>query len=135
MSTSELTIDFADNRRTFEPGDRLRATCSIDPPPETSITSYKWSAFWRTEGKGDSDSDVITSTDNDSQEAAGSVASPRNSPTFEIELPLSPLTYDGLILKIRWFVAVRVELDGADALEGEAEFQLGGVIPSTEVKK
>jgi hypothetical protein len=132
MSTPQVRIEFDDERLAFEPGGRLRARCLLDPAPDTAVTSYEWSVFWRTEGKGDEDMEVITA-DEDSDGV--SAFDPGHSEVLDLPLPLSPLSYDGLIVKIRWFVAVRVEVEGAAALEDEAEFQLGAVAVACEVKK
>ena len=42
-------------------------------------------------------------------------------------LPRTPLSYDGALVKIVWLVRVRMHLENGQELVGEAPFQLGDV--------
>ena len=131
MSESLVIIGFADDRREFEPGETLRAECSVDPPPEEDIVGLEWSVYWRTEGKGDEDSESIVEEHDTAAE--GDRLDLLGLKPLEVRLPRSPLSYAGVIVKIRWFANARVQLRGGGELEGEAEFQLGQVAPAQEV--
>ena len=133
MSDDAVTIRFADDCREFKPGETLRATCELAGRSAEDVSSVDWSVYWRTEGKGDEDSDDHA----DDRESSGrSLAERReNRLSFECRLPPSPLSYDGIIVKIRWFVAATVTIAGGGELEGEAEFRLGHVAPAQEVSK
>ena len=130
MSSSQVIIGFADDRRVFQPGETLRAECSVDPPPSVEIVALEWSAYWRTEGKGDEDGDSVV--DEADSAAEGGRLDPYSLKPLEVQLPRSPLSYDGAIVKIRWFVSAHVRLQGGEELESEAEFQLGEVAPAQE---
>jgi hypothetical protein len=130
MSATGVAIRFDDDRNTFEPGESLRVTCDLTERRAAEVTAVEWSVYWRTEGKGDEDREVHTNT----AESADDVAtgeSPRL--TFDCRLPASPLSYDGLVVRIRWFVAAKVKFFDGDAAEAETEFRLGHVAPAQEV--
>ena len=130
MSSSQVIIGLADDRRAFQPGELLRAECSVDPPPTDEIVALEWSAYWRTEGKGDEDGESIAVEVDSASE--GEHLDPYTLKPIEVQLPRSPLSYDGVIVKIRWFVSAHVRLRGGEELEGQAEFQLGEVAPAQE---
>lgn len=132
MSSSQVIIGFADDRRVFQPGETLRAECSVDPAPADEIVGVAWSAFWRTEGKGDEDSESIADEVDSASE--DDRLDPHSLKPLEVQLPRSPLSYDGVIVKIRWFVSAHVLLRGGEELESEAEFQLGEVAPAQEAQ-
>jgi len=132
MSSSQVIIGFGDDRVEFEPGELLRAECSVDPPPGDDIVSLEWSVFWRTEGKGDEDSETIAE-EHDSA-AEGDRLDPLGLKPLEVRLPRSPLSYNGVMVKIRWFARANVRLRGGGELDGEAEFQLGAVAAAQEVQ-
>ena len=46
---------------------------------------------------------------------------------IDVELPNSPLSYEGVILKIRWIVRVRLYLTGGREYLEERPFTLGSV--------
>jgi hypothetical protein len=131
MNSSQLIIGFADDRNVFQPGETLRAECSVDPPPVDEIVGLEWSAFWRTEGKGDEDGESIADVVDSA--ADGDRLDPYVLKPFEVKLPPSPLSYDGTIVKIRWFVSAHVRLRGGETLDAEAEFRVGEVPPASEV--
>ncbi|HVX63597.1 MAG TPA: hypothetical protein VHC19_23445, partial [Pirellulales bacterium] len=54
----------------------------------------------------------------------------RRPQRFSIKLPRSPLSYQGIIVKIQWCVRVRVFLPRGKELLAEAPFQLGAVPPA-----
>jgi hypothetical protein len=49
---------------------------------------------------------------------------------FRTTLPMSPLSYDGVILKIRWCVRVRVFLTKGREYVAQTRFQLGNLPPA-----
>ena len=85
------------------------------------------SVLWHTEGKGDEDLAVHDfrrlSAEN------GDPIDPRRPGRFSTVLPNSPLSYRGVIVKIRWCVRVRVFLTRGREVVGELHFRLGEVLP------
>jgi hypothetical protein len=109
-------------------------------PGETLSGRYRWeggeeveavevSVLWRTEGKGKEEFGVH----HFERRAAGEQRSspPGRAGRFSTRLPASPLSYDGLIVKVCWCVRVRVFWRGGARL-AEAPFRLGEVAPAWE---
>src|SRR5262245_14070096 len=84
------------------------------------------SVLWHTAGWGTEDLGVHHFERTSTDEAAEAV---RERP-FATRLPPSPLSYDGLVVKVRWCVRVRVFLRQSGELVGEAPFRLGAVSPA-----
>jgi hypothetical protein len=49
---------------------------------------------------------------------------------FSTPLPQSPLSYEGLIVKVRWCVRVRLFFDGSRDFVSEHVFVLGRIPPA-----
>jgi hypothetical protein len=80
------------------------------------------SILWYTEGKGEEDIGVHHCeriTDRATVEADGG--------SFTCRLPASPLSYEGVIVKIRWCVRVRLFFDAGRDFVSEHVFDLGDV--------
>src|SRR5262245_42154634 len=131
MSSSQVRIAFKDDRRVFQPGETLSAECVLEPQPADEVAGIDWSVYWRSEGKGDEDGDSIAG--NGAAESDSNRSDSMSQTAFSVQLPRSPLSYDGVIIKIRWFVSASVRLSGGETLEGESEFQLGEVVPAREL--
>jgi len=52
---------------------------------------------------------------------------------FDIVLPASPLSYEGVIVKVRWCVRVRYFFAGGRDFVSEHEFSVGRVPPAMPV--
>lgn len=94
-----------------------------DDPPR----AVEHSILWYTEGKGEEDIGV---------HFFERIVDPERLPPladghrFESCLPASPLSYEGLIVKIRWCVRVRYFFAGSRDFVSEHEFLMGGVPPA-----
>jgi hypothetical protein len=124
-----LTLDRSP--RLYESGDTLRIEHQIDAVDPEEILAIEVSVLWFTEGKGEPDMGVhfFRRTTPDDVEHGDM----RPLGRLDVPLPASPLSYDGVILKIRWCVRVRLFLSkGREYLE-EQGFQLGNVPPSMPV--
>ena len=133
MNEASLRILLEGNRRVYQPGDLLRGEYQIDSLKLLQPTAVEISVLWHTEGQGDEDLAVhhferIAAED-------GPDISLRHSRRFEASLPASPLSYQGLIVKIRWCVRVRLFLPRGKALVAEAPFLLGTVPPARAVRQ
>lgn len=60
------------------------------------VAPLRVSLVWRTSGKGDADHAEV-----------GSVELDPRTPAFSLQLPLLPLSYEGKLLKIQWFVVAK----------------------------
>ncbi len=96
----------------------------VDPE---SVRALELSVVWYTEGKGEEDLAVHAFeriVDRDALLAALA------GHDFETRLPASPLTYEGVIVKIRWCVRVRVFYAAGRDYVSEQEFVMGRVPPA-----
>jgi hypothetical protein len=131
MSTRRLRLQLDERPRVFHPGDVLAGRFSLEGVPPVDIRAVELSVLWHTEGKGDEDMSVHFFERVEPQN--GQPIDLRKPRPFRTELPKSPLSYDGLIVKIRWCVRVRVFLARGKELSDELPFQLGSVPHPEEV--
>ncbi len=119
-----VTMHFSPADRQYEPLDALEVRYSVALQPGTSVLSVERSVLWYTEGKGEEDLGVWffeRITDPAAVKAAatgGTIATP---------LPASPLSYEGVIVKIRWCVRVRLFFEEGRDFVSEHVFELGHV--------
>ena len=90
-----IELDRADG--AYEPGETLRFRCRI-PDTQGVVKALEVSVLWYTEGKGDEDHGVIHQ-----ERLRGEDEWFTESQQFKQRLPNSPLSYHGVIFKIRWF--------------------------------
>lgn len=133
MNEASLRILLEGNRRVYQPGDLLRGEYQIDSLKLLQPAAVEISVLWHTEGQGDEDLAVhhFERFDADDHPAIHSYRSRR----FETRVPASPLSYQGLIVKIRWCVRVRVFLPRGKALVAEMPFQVGTVPPARAARQ
>ena len=118
----DVVIRFADSRREYNAGETLRASCSVLNADSLGRCSAELSVLWRTVGKGDEDLHVHYF-----QRLLGDEARLAEPCLLEVKLPASPLSYDGLSVKICWCVRLRLNLGGYRTHVTEAPFRLGNV--------
>ena len=89
------------------------------------VKAVELSVLWYTEGKGDEDLAVHfferLTADNPAEPGLHDLH------RFQSALPNSPLSYEGVLVKIRWCVRVRVFVRGGKSFIAERRFQLGDV--------
>jgi len=112
-------------RRRYRPGDDIDAQYQIDAVMPEDMVAVEASILWYTEGKGEEDISAVfferrTLTDAPEGDL-------RRLRRFQTRLPKSPLSYDGVILKIRWCMRVRVFMKGGKDFFLEQSFQVGDV--------
>ncbi|HEY1603716.1 MAG TPA: hypothetical protein VGG64_29205 [Pirellulales bacterium] len=125
MSVPILTVTLNEPREAYQPGDTLSGTYQVHAPPGGESQALEISVLWTTEGKGDEDM-AVHSFERATVDETGQIAflGPRQ---FSTVLPNSPLTYDGVIVKIRWCVRLRVFLARGKQLVEECPFRLGTI--------
>ena len=131
MSDPRVLILFEGGQRTYRPGEMLSATCRIESLSLFEPKAMEVSVLWHTEGKGDEDLAVhyfnrVSADDEGAMEL-------RRPYQFQTRLPNSPLTYDGIIVKIRWCVRVRLFLVRSREIVAEQAFRLGDIPPAVLV--
>ena len=125
-------------KEVYDPGEILEFEYQLDAIEPDEIQAVEASVLWYTEGKGDEDLAVHFFERRVPSEAEGGDLCPLRQ--IATELPQSPLSYDGAIVKIRWCVRVRAFLKRGKETFLEVPFQLGRVpapalpAPAAEVK-
>jgi hypothetical protein len=117
-----VTVHFCSADRRYEPLDSIQVRYEVDLHPGQVARAVERSIVWYTEGKGEEDIGVHffeRLTDRANAEAATS--------SFGSRLPESPLSYEGVIVKIRWCVRVRLFFDAGRDFVSEHVFDLGRV--------
>jgi len=125
------SIHLDGQRREYRPGDVLRGEYQVDAPEAVPLTAVETSVLWYTSGKADEDMAVHFFE----RRAAADITSGelRQLWRFETLLPNTPLTYDGVIVKVAWCVRVRVFVDRVKEFSAEAPFRLGSVPPAKKI--
>ncbi len=115
----------------YQPGDRLSGRFLVEGTQMRTIRSAELSVLWYTAGKGEEDfavhhferhvDDVVRPLD---------LRVPRK---FATDLPPSPLSYDGEIVKVCWCVRVRLFMPQIHEAVAEIPFRLGNVSTGSEI--
>lgn len=131
MNQPAVTIHLVHEHHEFHPGDVLTGEYWLSGCGATEVTALEVSVLWHTEGKGDEDLAVhyFKRLSRD----AGELLDPLAAGKFSVILPNSPLSYEGVIVKLRWLVRVRMFLSDGKEVVAERGFQLGHVPPARAV--
>lgn len=123
IAPPDVTIEL--EKEVYFAGDFLTCQYEVDQLPKHDIQAIETSVVWLTIGKGEEDIGVHFFERRDKRALS--------SDTFKIPqristvLPSSPLSYDGQILKIKWFVRVRLFLANGEQATSDSCFRLGDV--------
>ncbi len=125
MNNPSVTIRLDDNGRVYRPGETLSGKYQLQSVMQGDVKAIEVSVLWYSEGKGDEDMAVhefrrLSTEDGDWIDTS-------RPARFDTTLPNSPLSYDGVIVKIRWCVRVRVFLHRSKDMVGQKAFQLGDI--------
>jgi hypothetical protein len=116
-----------DNRQApHAPGATLSGEYQIDAVDAAELRAVELSVLWYSEGKGDEDLGIhyfLRRTDEDSDDDMPLTELRK----FSLALPASPLSYEGVLIKLRWCVRVRVFLKSGKNYFAELPFRLGDV--------
>jgi hypothetical protein len=120
-----ISIQIDGRQREFEPGEVLSGAFQIDAVDPEELRAVEVSVLWFTEGKGDEDLAVhyferLTSSDVPELNL-------HEWRRFQTILPASPLSYEGVLVKVCWCVRVRAFLHGGRDFVSERPFELGRV--------
>jgi len=123
-----MELRFGHPGRAYEAGEWVTVEYCIDGLHGERPRALERSALWYTEGKGEEDLGVHFF-----ERSATSETIDRAVPegTFAFRLPTSPLSYEGVIVKIRWCVRLRVFFESGRDHVSEHVFTVGRVPPST----
>jgi hypothetical protein len=126
-SSPRVTVQFCRGDRRYGPLDALDVHYQVDGLADEVVRAVERSVLWYTEGKGEEDLGVhfferIVDRQRLPPEAL--------TEHFATRLPLSPLSYEGVIVKIRWCVRVRFFFGGGRDFVSEHEFTVGQIPPA-----
>ncbi len=130
MTDPVVTIRFDGSGRVYQPGETLSGEYRLASVHIGAVKAVEVSVLWYTEGKGDEDLAVHEFWRLDTEQ--GDWIDPTRPGRFSTILPRSPLSYDGLIMRLRWCVRVRAFLDRGKEVVGQKVFQLSNV-PAVKV--
>jgi hypothetical protein len=123
--TAEPTLQITLDRdpAEYEPAATLLLMCTA---PATEARTIELSVLWFTEGKGDEDLTVVYfrewNTPEDLREWTRPVA-------LSLPLPLTPHSYNGVLLRIHWEARLRMQPQHGAELRAQQRFRLGCVAP------
>lgn len=122
-----VDVQFDRPHRQHEPGDTLAVRYRIEGCDGDRIRAIEHSVLWYTEGKGEEDLGVHFF-----QRITDRAMMPPAMMTgaFSTPLPQSPLSYEGLIVKVRWCIRVRLFFEGSRDFVSEHVFAIGRIPPA-----
>ena len=132
MSEPTIHIRLDENGRVYAPGETLSGEYRVESLEAETLQSVEVSVLWYTEGKGDEDFAVHEFWRKNAD--SGELGDPRRPDRFSTTLPISPMSYEGQIVKIRWCVRVRAILKRGRDLVAQKPFRLGNVPPARQSK-
>jgi hypothetical protein len=100
QGVGELSVEIENGKLAFKPGEEVRghASWTLDADPE----SVEVRLFWRTEGKGTQDVEIV-----DSKAFEGPGLKDRRE--FRLKIPSGPYSFAGKLVAIVWSVEVVAE--------------------------
>ena len=122
-----IELRFGHPSRGYDPGEWVTVEYCIEGLNGERPRALERSALWYTEGKGEEDLGVHSFERFATAETIDRVV-PEG--TFAIQLPTSPLSYEGVIVKIRWCIRLRVFFESGRDHVSEHVFNVGRVPPS-----
>lgn len=121
-----IDVHFERPGRRYDPGDRLVARYRILGLEPAAVRALEASVAWYTEGKGEEDLMVHAFERLVGREAHAAAV---EGGVIDTVLPPSPLSYEGVIVKIRWCARVRVFYAGGRDYVSEHVFEVGSLPP------
>jgi hypothetical protein len=123
VNAPRVTFEFDEHAGLYLPGDTISGVYFLNAADPTEVRACEVSILWYTLGKGEEDMAVhYFKRETFDEQTAPDLRAPRR---FASELPNSPLSYDGRIVKIIWCVRGRVFLRRGREAVNEQPFQLG----------
>jgi hypothetical protein len=120
---THVTFEFDEHTGLYWPGEMISGQYFVETPVPLEVRALELSVLWHTMGKGDEDLAVhYFQRETVDDQGLIDLVKPRR---FATELPNSPLSYDGLIVKICWCVRVRVFMRRGRDVVAEQPFQFG----------
>ena len=122
-----IVVQFSRVDRRYGPLDAVEVRYEADGLGEEPPRAVEHSVLWFTEGKGEEDMGVHFF---ERVVDRGRLPPVAPSGQFSCRLPRSPLSYEGVIVKIRWCIRVRFFFTGGRDYVSEHEFSVGRIPPA-----
>ena len=132
MSEPQIELVLAGDRKQYQAGETLSGHYRLLNVAARDVRAVELSVLWYTEGTGDEDLAVHFFDRFEPATRAIEICQPQY---FGTQLPASPLSYAGQIVKIFWCVRVRLFLTLGKDMSIEWPFQLGNVAAAREVEE
>ena len=109
-------------QRAYQVGETIHCQYQVDRVELSQLQAVEASLLWYTEGKGEEDLGVHYFQRNIPTADEPDIRALRQ---FQAMLPGSPLSYEGIIIKIQWCARVRVFLQDGTTYTQDQAFLLG----------
>lgn len=124
-SVAPPEVTFELEKENYFSGDFLTCQYEVEVLGAHDVQAIETSVVWLTRGKGEEDIGVHFFERRDKRSlSSDTFKTPQRISTV---LPASPLSYDGQILKVQWFVRVRLFLADGEQATTDGRFSLGEV--------
>lgn len=125
--TPRVVVQFSHVDRRYAPLEAFDVRYEVDGLGTEPLKAVEHSVLWFTEGKGEEDLGVQFF-----ERVIDRARLPPTAPSgqFACRLPRSPLSYEGVIVKIRWCVRIRFFFAGGRDYVSEHEFIVGSIPPA-----
>lgn len=120
--TPLISIRLDQPHRAYQGGEEIQCQYQVDRVELDQLQAVEASLLWYTEGKGEEDLGVHYFERNTPSPADPDIRPLRQ---FTTTLPGSPLSYEGIIIKIQWCARVRVFLQDGSTYTHDQAFLLG----------
>jgi hypothetical protein len=119
--SERVRIDLDREDLNYLPGEELIVDCWVDDP-YGDVRDLDVTVEWYTEGKGTTNKAVHYE-----ERLPYDPRDPRDGVRFRVPLPNSPLTYDGVLIRILWCVRIKTVGPRGKGWTGQRHFALGTV--------
>lgn len=126
-----IEVWFPDGKENYEPGDVLECRYRIVEAGDMQFNSLEASVLWCTEGKGEED---ILVNRFERRVASSTRDELLQEQVIRATLPNSPLSYEGVIVKIIWSVRIKAFAPKGKSLVQDRHFRLGSVPPAKRLE-
>lgn len=125
-----VSVYFDRGERAYGPGEPLGLRYDIEGVAAGAVRAVERSVLWYTEGKGEEDLGVHHF---ERIEGPARLAQAMPVGSVACELPATPLSYEGIIVKIRWCVRIRIFFASGRDFVSEHVFEVGAIPPVSGV--
>jgi hypothetical protein len=118
-----IVVELDRPQAVYCPGETLSFQWRVNRVPSEQVDRLEVSVLWFTEGKGDEDISVHSFWEIPAEQLRESLDA--EPPSLATELPASPFSYEGRLLRIRWCIRLRLFLTNGEDIVMQQPFYLG----------